>query len=225
MIGLTKTKFRIFLTDLLGKDLVKISQHMLDEKKIISFDVFDTLIIRPGYIVPTDLFNIIYPADRSFKEKRIVAERMVRQRSLLEDIKLKDIYRAMYPDDPAKSQEGEELETKAELSVCKANASALEFFNYIKSQGKKIIITSDMYLEQSIIEKILEMNGYNLDGVNIYVSSEIGLTKKSGNLYRKIIQEENIESNKILHIGDNFISDYIKPKLCGIQSFLYRRES
>ena len=57
----------------------------------------------------------------------------------------------------------------------------------------------------------------------MYVSSEYALTKRSGNLFKKVLELESVSPNEALHIGDNLISDYLMPKKCGMKSFLYRR--
>lgn len=36
-----------------------------------------------------------------------------------------------------------------------------EVFEYAKQQDKKIIITSDMYLNKNILENVLNLKGYN----------------------------------------------------------------
>ena len=69
-------------------------------------------------------------------------------------------------------RDDENDEINAELKVCKANKPALAFFNKVKESGKRIIIISDMCLNSHTIRLILTNCGYNLDGVNVYVSSE-----------------------------------------------------
>ena len=113
-----------------------------------------------------------------------------------------------------------EREINAELKVCKANKPALDFFNACKESGKRIIIISDMYLDRSAISTLLQNCGYNLDGVNVYVSSEYGLTKRSGNLFKKVLELEGVKVNEVLHIGDNLRSDVIRPRLIGMKSVL-----
>ena len=126
-------------------------------------------------------------------------------------------------DNPRERQEAIKLEIATELSVCKANPEALEFFKVVKQEGKRLIIVSDMYLDSSTIEEILQNCGYDFADVPIYVSSEYGKTKRSGNLFRTVLEHEEVEAGKVLHIGDNLISDYLMPKKCGMKSFLYRR--
>jgi signal transduction histidine kinase len=73
-------------------------------------------------------------------------------------------------------------------------------------------------LGMSITQRLLELMGSSLN-----VSSEYGKTKRSGNLFRTVLEHEEVEAGKVLHIGDNLIADYLMPKKCGMKSFLYRR--
>ena len=247
MIKTLKTRLRIILTKLLGKDFSSPSlTRLVRDSQVISFDVFDTLIIRTVPL-PTDVFNLIHPEDPTFKSRRIEAERQARKLSPLEDIKLEEIYKELY-DDPCERQEAMDLEISTELSVCKANPEALEFFNTVRKDGKRVVIVSDMYLSASTIERILINCGYDLNGVNLYVSSEYGKTKRSGNLFKEVLKALRVESvsaptvkrreksescegadsvkgKDVLHIGDNYISDYLMPRKCGMKGFLYNRLS
>ena len=80
-----------------------------------------------------------------------------------------------------------------------------------------------MYLDRATIESILQNCGYDLTGVNVYVSSEYGKTKRSETLFKEVMKTEWVEGRDVLHIGDNLISDFLRPRQCGIKSFLYRR--
>ena len=176
MIKTLKTRLHILLTRILGKDFSSPSlTRLINNATVISFDVFDTLIIRPGLKTPSDLFNLIHPEDPTFKSRRIEAERQARKLSPLEDIKLEEIYKELYEDlrERQEVQEAMALEISTELSVCRANPEALEFFNTVRKAGKagkRVVITSDMYLDRPTIENILTNNGFNLEGVNVYVS-------------------------------------------------------
>ena len=228
MIKTLKTRIRILLTSILGKDFSSSSlTRLVRDSQVISFDVFDTLIIRPGLKTPSDLFNLIHPEDPTFKSRRIEAEREARKLSSLEDIKLEEIYKELY-DDLRERQEAMDLEISTELSVCKANPEALKFFNTVKKAGKagkRVVIISDMYLDRPTIERILINCGFDLEGVNVYVSSEYGKTKRTSNLFREMLREEGMEGREgeVLHIGDHYISDYLNPRNVGMKSFLYNR--
>ena len=67
--------------------------------------------------------------------------------------------------------------------------------------------------------------------MNVYVSSEYGKTKRSGSSFREVLKEmlkavreegvDSVEGRDVLYIGDNYISDYLMPRKCGMRSFLY----
>lgn len=202
---------------------------MLQEAEIISFDVFDTLIFRTA-AVPEDVFDAIpYP---SFKSRRIEAERAARRESGREEVALNDIYQVFFEKYPAGNMPGrkpdklnpdpEELkdaEIKAELSACYANPEALGFYKELQERRKRIIIVSDMYLPASVIAAILHNAGFT-GYERLFVSSEYGLTKRSGRLFWEVQRE--MGTANIVHIGDNFISDYCKAWKMGLKGYLYK---
>lgn len=129
MIKTLKTRLRIILTNLLGKDFSSPSlTRLVRDSQVISFDVFDTLIVRPTLAVPSDLFDKLSTTP-GFKSARIEAERIARTQSAKEDITLEEIYKVLMP--TASDEElklAMEREINAELKVCKANKPALKFF-------------------------------------------------------------------------------------------------
>ncbi|MCZ6913508.1 MAG: hypothetical protein O7C59_02760, partial [Rickettsia endosymbiont of Ixodes persulcatus] len=54
-----------------------------------------------------------------------------------------------------------------------------------------------------------------------YVSSTESITKRSGRLFQFILQALALPAKKILHIGDDFMSDFFTPKQLGIKSLYY----
>lgn len=75
----------------------------------------------------------------------------------------------------------------------------------------KVIFTSDMYLESDVIRKILEKNGYTEED-KIYLSSEVKVSKSKGKLFDYIIKDIDLKPEEIIHIGDNYCSDYQQAK-------------
>lgn len=183
-----KTRIRIILSSLLGRSFTSISPST----PVISFDIFDTLIIRPTLAIPSDLFDKLSTTP-GFKSARIEAERIARTQSTKEDITLAEIYKVLMPTaSDEELRQAMEREIDAEMKVCKANKPALTFFNKVKESGKRIIIISDMYLKTDTVRLILTNCGYDLTNVHNYVSSEYGLTKRSGNLFKKVLEIESV---------------------------------
>ena len=205
-----------------------------DNIRVVSFDIFDTLVFRP-FCEPTDLFSLL--SERiafklqskdhlELKQLRIDAEQRARElqhikNPSLEDITIDDIYDAFkeisnYDDETIDIIKNEEI--NLELKYCYQRKFTKELFDLALYMGKKIIITSDMYLYQDTLELLLEkqnFNGYS----NIYVSSELNLTKASGNLYSYIQKELGYKSEEFIHIGDTMHSDVNRARERGWNSF------
>ena len=119
--------------------------------KVVSFDIFDTLLVRP-YIQPTDLFFHMEKAYErpGFADERRDAERRTRIRHKeLEDITFDMIYDEI--DDEFKDMKQKEMDW--EEMVLRANPELKQVYDYAKEQGKKIVIASDMYLPTKFIAR------------------------------------------------------------------------
>lgn len=191
----------------------------IDRHEIISFDIFDTLLLRP-YIRPTDLFEHLSRLEHvnNFKEIRIAAEQNARRKHHeKEDITLADIYDQM----PIELKTLKDKEINLEKKLLKANFEMQDIFQYAKKKGKRVIAVSDMYLPGSVLQNILNKNGFT-GFENIYVSSDLG-RGKGKTLFNYILNELKEPANKFLHIGDNRNSDYKKPKSLGMSAIFYNK--
>lgn len=205
-----------------------------EKTKIVSFDIFDTLVQRPFW-EPTDLFyllgiyanKVLHAGDLlSFRDIRMSAERKAREigrlhRPSWEEITLDDIYDVLQDwlgmtDNQRQAVENREIEL--ELKYCHPRSYARELFQLCHALGKRIIITSDMYLPKEAVEKILARCGY--EGYEkLYLSSDVKLGKWSGDLYQHICKDLDVSPENILHIGDTAPSDVDMAKKKGLQSF------
>jgi HAD superfamily hydrolase (TIGR01549 family) len=186
----------------------------IDRAKVVSFDIFDTLLLRP-YLRPTDLFKHVGQISDAplFADIRIQAEANAREKSNQEDILIDDIYAEIDPDFHSFMQ----YELDLESQVLRANPKIKQIYDYARQSGKKIIIASDMYLQKDFLEKILNREGFaGYD--RFYLSSDIGKLKGSGNMFRQIISEMDVLPEQIIHIGDNEWADYKVPKKLGIKA-------
>ncbi|MFV0364650.1 MAG: HAD family hydrolase [Suipraeoptans sp.] len=196
------------------------------EVKLVSFDMFDTLITRPC-INPQDIFTLIESKYKIpfFKQRRVAAESRAR---LLKDFDKQEItideiydnYKTMFTISESEREELKQSEMEMEIEIVQSRKSVKKLYNYAKMKGKKIIITSDMYLPKDHLQKMLVRAEYD-DNLIIYVSSEYNATKRSGSLYEHIITEmdnEGILTKNILHIGDNSTSDIEVANRYGIST-------
>lgn len=192
-------------------------KQKINNADIISFDIFDTLLFRP-YVRPDDLFLHLEKAFAKphFYITRVYAEQTVRQKTSREDVTFDEIYAELGP----QFQDMKQRELDWEEMVLSPNVEMAEIWRQAKSLGKKIVVASDMYLPTDFIAKVLAKNGFG-DYDKLYVSGDLGKTKYMGTLFEQIIQDTGVPANKILHIGDNKLSDYKSPKKHGIKSVLY----
>lgn len=215
-----------------GLDKIK-DKIMKEETKIVSFDIFDTLITRP-FLYPKDLFTFLNDDYRKLSKNVGIDFARIREESEVlarteafedkkEEVKLDRIYEIIEEEYDVKKEIAEHLKKKEielELRFCKRRETAYSIYKLAKYLGKKVICTSDMYLPLDVIEQILKTNGFNeID--KIYLSCEEMKTKSTGNLYEKVIKEENIEPSNIVHIGDNYRSDYEMAKKHKINSIYF----
>ncbi|MCI6580946.1 MAG: HAD-IA family hydrolase [Oscillospiraceae bacterium] len=194
--------------------------NRLCQAEVVSFDIFDTLIFRP-FAVPSDLFYFVgeklnYP---DFRTIRIEAEKTARRNKGGETVSLKDIYDFISERTGIDSELGQKTEMEIEYDLCTANPAMKDVWEFVKLSGKKVILTSDMYLPSEFIEKIIKKNGF--DGYDeIYISNEYGCGKHDGMLYEII--KDKLGTSDISHIGDNYGSDVRNAKEHGLTPYEYK---
>lgn len=181
-----------------------------DSVKVISFDIFDTLIIRP-FVKPTDLFKLIEEnADaEGFAQQRIDAEQKAKT-GMDREITLDEIYFHV-----KNYQHLKDVEIDYEINLSMRNEPICRELELL-SESHKILVTSDMYLPKNVIETILKKNNIPFDC--LYLSSELGYTKYKGSMFKHILEKEHIGPNELLHIGDNRHSDVKIPMKMGIHT-------
>lgn len=209
---------------------------LVNKASIISFDIFDTAVLRTVY-KPTDLFQIVLENYRylyghlntNFPNLRIEAERKARKKIWSEhqqtEITLDLIYDLLCSDyniNKESANKLKELEIGSEESLTIQNPFIYKIYKYCLEKETRIIFTSDIYLPERLIHKILDKTGYeNKD--KVFISSSWRATKAAGDLYRCLLQEMHCQPEQVLHIGDNYDSDIKKARSFGINTFFYKK--
>ena len=192
--------------------------------KYISFDIFDTLVVR-NVMKPTDVFKVVEEKYNSiykdkisdFSSNRIKAQKDASLKDEKLETLIEDFYKELenyYDKDVCKKLC--KIEKEVEINLCVPNKKYIELYRELIENNKKIIITSDMYLDLDTINKILKKCGIT-KYEKLYLSSLYQKRKSNGSMYDFIIKDLNISSNDLIHIGDNVISDYLIPKFKGIK--------
>ena len=196
-------------------------EELVYKNDVVSFDIFDTLLKRP-YINPYHLLKHLekYTGKVGFYDARLKAERVARKTLNFEDITLEEIY--SYIDDQYKDLISVELEL--EENLLQQNEIAYDIYKLAIENNKKVAIISDIYFPRDFIIRVLSKNGYDKFDY-LYLSCETRKTKASGNMFKLFLKETELDCSKILHIGDNLISDVENATKNGLNSyFLEKRE-
>lgn len=195
--------------------------------KYVSYDIFDTLVQRKIYNHNTifELVMNIYEKKygnriEDYALNRVSAEIELWKRTSEGVFLLDNIYSELsgkYGEEVAEKLK--QIELYVEENIIDLNPIIIETSEKVKSDGYEIILTSDMYLGSEFIKKNLIKLGYE-DFSFIFISGECRATKAKGDLFNKV--EKKLNSRNVLHIGDNCKGDFLKPRLSGMKSIMYR---
>ena len=135
----------------------------IEQADVVSFDVFDTLILR---IVntPETIFKLVGDVC-GIKDYEHIRQEMQRQASMEAEEKWNQPHAVMdqiY--DYIKTHSGLEMdwekvkqtELEMEYDSLVANPEMKEIYEFAKAAGKRVIATSDMYLKKDFLEKVLK---------------------------------------------------------------------
>ncbi len=216
---MVKKAVKAILKKLYAKNIGRIV--VPDDVDVISFDIFDTIVKRKTGD-PDSIFRAMEDELRidGFAKARERAEKEARKKTDRQEISLEDIYSQLTNNTGHNINELQQLEIETEIKMCVPVEKTVSLFNELIEKGKMIILVSDMYLPREVMEEILKrcrISGYS----KLYISSEEGVTKKTGDLFDFVLRDLNLKK-KLLHIGDNPVGDYLVPKRKKIAAFLIR---
>lgn len=202
--------------------------------KVYSFDVYDTVIAR-SFMRPMDVFHAVAHSFRNtsasytwtpdkFVTARVRAMRAARRTNASrEECRLEDaisnfVELKHWGIEP---QRVIEAELSIEREVSFPISETITLIRDLENAGKRIVFISDMYLPGDFIWALLCKMGIQCKRGSVYVSSDIGVTKRSGKLFQHVIKSEKIEPGEMEHLGDNKIADVKVPRRLGINARLF----
>lgn len=167
------------------------------EVEYVSFDVFDTLVVRP-FLKPADLFVLMEQEVQQvlgcrdlpdFSALRHAAEVQARRvHAGREDITLTQIYEqlgCLTGLDQERLALLCDMEIAYEQRYCFRRENAKRLWDAAIAAHKRVIVISDMYLPTETIASILAKNGYE-GYTGLFVSGDVGKTKASGHLFEHV---------------------------------------
>ncbi|MDO4188985.1 MAG: hypothetical protein Q4D29_08325 [Lachnospiraceae bacterium] len=194
----------------------------IDNADIVSFDCFDTLMMRYCFSPENIYYELAINAKNKYgiehfdNIRRNVTTRCANNASLLEmywSIKeqlciSKKITMELY-----------EYEIATETKYCVKRNKVVEAMKYAISQNKQVLVVSDTPYLSVQIQRMLEHVGIECNNIKIYTSCEAKADKESGDIWEYITNVPTYRGKRILHVGDNKDSDIEIPHKYGIETF------
>lgn len=117
------------------------------------------------------------------------------------------------------------LEVAIEKKMSQFDLNIVNLIRYAVEKGIRVALVSDTYFEKSHIETILERPDFPLPLISqLFISCEYGYGKRKG-LFAELLTEMNVSPEKVLHIGDNWLSDCVGAQNAGINALYYPKFS
>jgi FMN phosphatase YigB (HAD superfamily) len=199
-----------------------------------SFDVFDTALVRT-FARPPDLFLELgrrLSADgrggagggEEFAAARRVAEAAARRARTREEVTLAEIY-AQLPEACLFGRSREEAaaeEVRLESESVRPVLEIRKAIDEARARGVRVLFISDMYLPSGAVRRMLLEAGLAREEDKVYLSSEEGVTKHNGGLFRRVLERESLAASELVHCGDNPHSDVRVPRRLGISCRPFR---
>lgn len=207
-------------------------------KKIISFDIWDTIIKRKCHPEEIKLHTanyIILKYENKLKEKYKNIYEILRLRDETEanicqenmkngydnECKIKDVFEKLQKEifkenvnDISEELLREEIEQEKRCIF--TNPEILPIFE--KYKDLKMYCISDFYMSADSLRELLDYLQLPVKIEKIYSSADYLLNKRSGRLYKKVEEELNISPKEHIHVGDNQYSDIEVAQCLGIET-------
>ena len=212
------------------------------EKKVITFDIWDTIIKRtchPEEIKVHTLRYYYYKEYNKIKEEYRNELTLYRLRDSIEveeyekarekgvdgECKFREVlatliertYLGTEKEKEALKKELPEYEIEREIEKTYINPLITDIFKKYDKNKKYCI--SDFYMPKEDLIKILNAHGLDKKFEKVYVSADIMKTKRDeGHLFEYFSEKENIKYENMIHVGDNQHSDIDMAKRYGIET-------
>ena len=185
--------------------------------RLVSFDIFDTLLVRPCLAPDSALaffgsqVETRHPELAGFFNRRRAAETQVRQaKRWAGDVSLKEIYAQLAHDSNIDTQLADALMTEElalEQRMLRPREGMREVLAEARMNGHRVIVISDTYFPQAFIEGLFDRLDLRQYIDQFYLSCECNARKDRGDLWDYVARRESVDCSQWLHIGDNEQSD------------------
>ena len=205
--------------------------------KIISFDIWDTIIKRkchPEEIKLATARYIVLKYNNELKDEYKNIYEILKRRDEIEaeeckknkgkgfdeECRILDVFKILEKEIFNKEMNIEEEllreEIEQEKKVIFINPEILPIFE--KYKDLKMYCISDFYMSAESLKELLDYLNLPVKIEKIYSSADYLLNKRTGNLYKKAEEELGIKPEDHIHVGDNQYSDIEMANSLGIET-------
>lgn len=207
-------------------------------QKVISFDVWDTLIKRKCNPEEIKLFTaryLLFKYESKIREEYRDSYIILKTRNCIEfeickenekkgkdgECRIIDVFNDLQKKIFKKEEDSIaiellRIEIEHEKKMIYVNEKVLDILE--KYKDLKMYCISDFYMDKNSLKEILDSTILKNRFEEIYSSADFLLNKKSGNLYKKFEEDLKISPNDHIHVGDNEFSDIQVAKKMGIET-------
>lgn len=199
-------------------------REAIDRAKVVSFDLFDTIVTRPS-LSPTAVQSFV--GERLKRRRGLEDFLAVRKAAELEaraakdwtgDVGFEEIY-ARFPETWSQEarDEARALEGEIEQAIVLPRSPVVEAVKYAQSAGKRVLVVSDTYFDEAVVRGLLASVG--VQAPEIVLSNAFGARKDRGDLWKALLERDGGDPSDWLHVGDNEVSDMQRAGDLGIRTF------
>ena len=222
--------------------LITAGKKKAKEKDIISFDLFDTLLVRrihdPDLVkLPVARFiaalaekteinigwqNVQGLRDKIEQQQRAETGKKFDDHEACYPLFMQELLQTIFKDQFSESvlDEVTRYELFMENSMLVPRQQLVDWIKELKDQGKRIFIISDMYLPATHMKVLVEHAGLLEYVEDVISSADTFLAKASGKGYEYIQKKYSLPKKQWIHVGDNSFSDGMRAVEFGIDALI-----
>jgi len=224
--------------------LIRSGRKIAADCTTVSFDLFDTLFVRRVHDPDMLKASVARFISEKARERGLVYSpgkvQLLRDKFEIaqrkETGKHFDDHEACYPvymgqmlskifGNKGKDQllaEVTEFELSVESSMLVPRQLLVDWLKELHEQGKTTLILSDIYLPAQHLEQLVKNGGFADSVDHVISSADTFLAKASGKGFPLVQERFDLEKSKWLHIGDNPVSDGLRPAEFGLRALILR---
>ena len=104
----------------------------------------------------------------------------------------------------------------SEVLATHARPGAAAALTALVSAGVDVVATSDTWMPEDLLTLLLAEKGVGVE--RVYASGTRGCSKRRGGIFEVVAEDLGVDADAILHVGDNWKGDWVRPRQAGWRS-------